>query len=62
MFSIAAVLEYQYGRGELRLASANPHAPPTIDARFCEDDRDVDRLVKCFRDALAFTARARSAR
>jgi choline dehydrogenase len=55
MFSIAAVLEYQYGRGELRLSSADPHTPPTIDARFCEDDRDVDRLVKCFRDALAFT-------
>jgi choline dehydrogenase len=24
-FAIAAVLEYQYGRGELRLTSADPH-------------------------------------
>ena len=55
MFSIAAVLEYQYGRGELSLASADPHAPPIIDNRFCEDERDADRLVSCLKDALAFT-------
>jgi choline dehydrogenase len=55
MFSIAAVLEYQYGRGELRLNSADPRTAPVIDARFCEDDRDVGRLVGCFKDALAFT-------
>ncbi len=55
MFAIAAVLEYQYGRGELRLRSADPHAPPIIDNRFCEDARDTDRLVGCFNDALAFT-------
>jgi choline dehydrogenase len=55
MFSIASVIEYQYGRGELRLASADPHAGPVIDNRFCEDDRDADRLVGCLKDALAFT-------
>ena len=55
MFAIAAVLEYQYGRGELRLRSADPHAAPVIDNRFCEDDRDATRLVSCFKDALAFT-------
>lgn len=55
MFSIASVLEYQYGRGELRLASADPYAAPVIDARFCEDERDADRLVGCLRDALVFT-------
>jgi choline dehydrogenase len=55
LFSIAAVLEYQYGRGELRLRSANPHDPPIIDNRFCEDDRDTARLVGCFKDTLAFT-------
>ena len=55
MFGIAAVLEYQYGAGELRLASADPHAAPVIDNRFCEDERDTSRLVRCFRDALAFT-------
>jgi len=54
MFSIAAVLEYQYGRGELRLSSADPHAPPIIDARFCEEDRDADRLIGCLKDALRF--------
>jgi choline dehydrogenase len=56
-FAIAAVLEYQYGRGELRLQSADPHAPPIVDNRFCEDDRDTARLVACFKDALAFTRR-----
>ncbi|HET6471610.1 MAG TPA: FAD-dependent oxidoreductase [Pseudomonadales bacterium] len=55
MFAIAAVLEYQYGRGELRLSSADPHAAPIIDNRFCEDARDTARLVGCFKDALAFT-------
>ncbi|MDA1077113.1 MAG: GMC family oxidoreductase N-terminal domain-containing protein, partial [Proteobacteria bacterium] len=54
-FAIAAVLEYQHGRGELRLTSADPHAAPVIDNRFCEDPRDSDRLVACYRDTLAFT-------
>ncbi len=53
-FAIASVLEYQFGRGELRLASADPHCAPVIDNRFCEDDRDVDRLVRCLKDTLAF--------
>lgn len=55
LFAIAAVLEYQYGRGELRLRSADPHDAPMVDNRFCEDDRDTERLVACMRDALAFT-------
>ena len=55
LFSIAAVLEYQYGRGELRLISADPAVAPVIDNRFCEEDRDADRLVGCVKDALAFT-------
>lgn len=54
-FAIAAVLEYQYGRGELRLTSADPHVAPQVDNRFCEDERDIRRLVSCFRDAFAFT-------
>jgi choline dehydrogenase len=54
-FAIAAVLEYQYGRGELRLRSADPADAPIIDNRFCEDPRDSERLVKCLRDTLAFT-------
>ncbi len=55
MFGIAAVLEYQHGRGELRLNSAAPHDAPIIENRFCEDERDVARLAGCFKDALAFT-------
>ncbi|MEE8245425.1 MAG: GMC family oxidoreductase N-terminal domain-containing protein [Pseudomonadales bacterium] len=55
MFVIAAVLEYQYGRGEVRLRSSDPHAAPIVDNRFCEDDRDSKRLVGCFKDTLAFT-------
>ncbi len=55
MFVIAAVLQYQYGRGELRLRSADPHDAPLVDNRFCEDQRDTERLVACFKDALAFT-------
>jgi choline dehydrogenase len=54
-FAIAGVLEYQYGRGEVTLASADPFAPPTIHQRFCEDERDLAPLVSCYRDVLAFT-------
>ncbi len=57
LFSIAAVLEYQYGRGELRLRSSDPHDHPIIDNRFCEDERDTQRLVRCLQDALTFTTR-----
>jgi len=53
-FAIAAVVEYQYGRGELTLASADPNAPPVIHQRFCEDERDLSRLVGCYKDTLAF--------
>jgi choline dehydrogenase len=53
-FAIAAVLEYQHGRGELRVTSADPRAAPVIDNRFCEDERDCARLTACVRDTLAF--------
>ena len=55
LFAIAACLQYQYGRGEIRLQSADPHANPLVESRFCEDERDTSRLVKAFRDTLAFT-------
>ena len=55
MFVIAAVLEYQYGRGQLTLNSADPMAAPGINNRFCEDVRDRDRLASCVMDTLAFT-------
>jgi choline dehydrogenase len=53
-FAIAAVLEYQHGRGELRFESADPHAMPVIDNRFCEDPRDCEKLTGCMRDTLDF--------
>ena len=54
MFAIAAVLEYQYGRGRLTLSSADPQASPHIANHFCEDERDLDRLAGCLVDTLAF--------
>ena len=53
-FLIAPVLEYQYGRGQLTLASADLNAQPQVDNRFCEDDRDCERLASCVQDTLAF--------
>ncbi len=54
MFAIASVLEYQYGRGELLLGSADPLAAPLVHNHFCEDSRDRSRLVGCLRDTLRF--------
>ena len=54
-FLLAPVLEYQFGRGELTLTSADPHAAPIVSNRFCEDDRDARRLAECMLDTLAFT-------
>ena len=54
-FLLAPVLEYQYGRGELTLLSADPHAAPIVANRFCEDERDARRLAECMLDTLAFT-------
>ncbi len=52
--SISAVLEQSYGRGFVRLPSADPHAQPMVEPHFCEDDRDSSRLVANVRDCLAF--------
>lgn len=52
--SISAVLEQSYSRGTVRLPSADPHAQPIVEPRFCEDDRDTVRLVANVRDCLAF--------
>ena len=54
-FLLAPVLEYQYGRGELTLQSADPYAAPVVSNRFCEDDRDARRLAECMLDTLTFT-------
>lgn len=56
MFAIAAVLEYQYGRGEVLLGGADPLTAPIVRNRFCEDERDLKRLVGCMRDTLRFAA------
>jgi choline dehydrogenase len=53
-FAIAGVLEYQHGRGVLRLASADPDEGPIVENRFCEDERDLARLVGCYKDVMAF--------
>jgi choline dehydrogenase len=53
-FAIAGVVEYQFGRGEIVLASADPDAPPLIHQRFCEDERDLARLIGCYKDVLRF--------
>lgn len=54
-FAIAAVLEQVNGTGCVRLSSADPHAPPVTQQHFCEDERDMKRLVDCYRDTVAFT-------
>ena len=53
-FAVAGVVEYQHGRGEITLQSADPDIAPRIDNRFCEDERDRSRLVACFKDVLTF--------
>ncbi len=53
-FAVAAVLEQSYGRGQLRLESADPHAAPVVEQHFCEDERDTRRLVACMRDVITF--------
>ena len=57
-FAIAAVLEEVKGHGRLRLDSADPRAAPVPEQWFCEDVRDVRRLVAAFRDTIAFTETA----
>jgi len=54
-FAIAAVLEQAHTRGRVWLNSADSAAAPHIEPRFCDDDRDLRRLVACFKDTIAFT-------
>jgi choline dehydrogenase len=51
VFSIGSVIERQESIGLLSLTSADPHAPPRIENRFCEHDEDVRRLVEGVRMA-----------
>jgi choline dehydrogenase-like flavoprotein len=45
-FSCHVCVLRPYSRGEVGLTSADPLAPPRIDPRFLEDDRDADLLLK----------------
>lgn len=53
-FAVAAVLEQAYSTGRVTLASADPHDAPVVEQHFCEDERDMTRLVSCFKDCLRF--------
>lgn len=53
-FAVAAVLEQAYSTGRVTLASADPHDGPVVEQQFCEDERDMSRLVGCFKDCLRF--------
>ncbi len=52
--AIAAVLEQAYGTGRVRLASSDPNDGPVTEQQFCEDERDMERLVGCFKDTMRF--------
>lgn len=54
-FAVAAILEQVHGTGSVHYPTADPLAKPVIDSRFCEDDRDAQRLADCFLDAVRFT-------
>ena len=53
-FAVAAVLEQAYSEGEVRLRSADPHDGPITEQRFCEDERDLRRLVSAFKETVKF--------
>lgn len=52
VYSIVSVIERQRSIGRVSLTSADPHAAPRIESRFCEHDDDVRRLVAGVRMAL----------
>jgi choline dehydrogenase len=49
---VRATLQLPVGRGELRAASADPHAPPLLDYRFLEEELDRGRLRAAARLAI----------
>ena len=53
-FAVAAVLEQAYSTGEVRLRSADPKDSPLTEQRFCEDERDLKRLVGAFKETIRF--------
>lgn len=57
-FMVAPSLEQVDGRGEVRQASADPTAAPSIQQHFGENERDIERHVNALEDALALTEAA----
>jgi choline dehydrogenase len=57
VYSIASVIERQKSIGRLTLTSADPHAAPRIENRFCEHPEDVRRFVEGVRMAVEVGAR-----
>ena len=53
-FAVAAVLEQANSKGTLTLASADPHDAPLIRQNMLTDERDMTRLMGCFRDCMTF--------
>jgi choline dehydrogenase len=45
-FSILPTLIYPESRGEIRLRSADPAAPPAIDPRYFESKKDLDLMIE----------------
>jgi choline dehydrogenase len=56
LYSIGSVVERQKSIGRVSLTSADPHAAPRIENRFCEHPDDVRRLVEGVRMAIAVGA------
>jgi choline dehydrogenase len=52
VYTLGSVIYRQKTTGQITLTSADPHAHPRIEERFCEDAEDVQRLVEGVRMAL----------
>jgi choline dehydrogenase len=52
VYMLGSVIYRQRTTGQLTLTSADPHAHPRIEERFCEHEEDVARLVEGIRMAL----------
>jgi choline dehydrogenase len=52
VFALGPVVYRQKSIGRLSLTSADPHASPRIENRFCDDPEDVRRLVEGIKMAL----------
>jgi len=58
LIGFAPGLIYPRSLGEIRIASKDPHAPPDIDPRYFEDDRDLQHLVDGIRLSREIAATA----